>query len=186
MRSVYALRTQMMALSNDAAVWEDALADLDCVPRYNAVKTLRNDPDFEIAFVLRDKWKRLSKTPAFAGLTSPKRPRDWFYQFRYVLSLAGNDTGSNFLSAAASNSLILKEEDGWELFYTDAFKPWVHYVPLADGAQDIREKLAWARAHPQDCANMAHASRAMFDKFANPNNRHAILQGIADRLNAPG
>ncbi|MCF2872838.1 hypothetical protein L0664_17355 [Octadecabacter sp. G9-8] len=184
LRGVYNIRDQAETLRDDSPDWAGVVADLLCVPRYNIVKTYRDHPDFEVGLVLRGRWKRLAQTPAFADLCHPKRPRTWFHQFRYILSLAGNDTGSNFLSAASSNALILKEEDGWELFYTDAFKPWVHYVPLIEGAQDVEEKLAWARAHPDKCKAMVTAAKALFDAFANPNNRDAILRQITSKLNA--
>lgn len=185
-RGVSNIRKQALDLTRTSQDWPDIVADLTCVPRYNIVKSLRNHPDFAVGLVLQDKWKQLAKSPAFVGMTAAERPRDWFYQFRYILSISGNDTGGNFLSAAASNALILKEEDGWELFYTEAFKPWVHYVPLAEGAQDAGEKLAWARAHPAESAKMARASTVMFERFANPNNRAAYLRAIAEGLNASG
>lgn len=178
---VYHIRDRALGPDPD---WADIIADLDCVPRYRTVKTLRDNPDFEVGFVLRPKWKPLSNTPAFKGLCDPKQDRTWFHRFRYILSLAGNDTGSNFLSAASSSALILKEEDGWELYYTKAFKPWVHYVPLREGATDIEEKLAWARGHPDECAAMIQAATDLYDQFANPDNRAAILHGIAEQLNA--
>ncbi|MBU2993417.1 glycosyl transferase family 90 [Octadecabacter sp. 1_MG-2023] len=183
LRSVYGIRSQALDLTRTAPEWADVIADLMCVPRYNLVKSLRDHPDYAVGLVLRDKWKRLAKSPAFVGMSVAKRPREWFHQFRYVLSISGNDTGSNFLSAAASNSLILKEEDGWELFYTDAFKPWVHYVPLEEGAQDVVEKLEWARAHPTESAAMARAATEVYDKLADPVNRATLLRGIAEHLN---
>lgn len=182
-RGVYKIRDEAERLYHNSPEWIDIIADLECVPRYNVVKTLRDHPDFEVGLVLRAKWKRLAQSPAFQGLCHEKMPRTWFHKFRYVLSLAGNDTGSNFLSAASSNALILKEEDGWELFYTDAFKPWIHYVPLAEGAQDIEEKLSWARANPDAARAMVEAATALYDKFANPNNRAAYLREIAANLN---
>ena len=128
--------------------------------------------------------KKLAASPAFDGLCHPKQSRTWFQKFRYILSLSGNDTGSNFLSAASSNALILTKEDGWELFYTDAFKPSVHYVPLENGAQDVVEKLTWARANPDKCKAMSDAATGLYDQFASPENRAAILTQIAAQRNA--
>ncbi|WP_281982248.1 glycosyl transferase family 90 [Thalassorhabdomicrobium marinisediminis] len=181
---VYALRARMEDLPPEAPDWDDVIDDLACVPRYRIVKKYRDHIDFVVGFVLRDKWKALAETPALRGLCVPMKPRDWFHRYRYILSLAGNDTGSNFLMAAASNALILKEEDGWELFYTEAFRPWVHYVPLAEGAADVEDKLAWARANPTACADMVRAATEVYDRIADPATRAALLRGIAERLNA--
>lgn len=182
-RSVYDIRDEAETLSKRSRKWADIIDDLMAVSRYRLVKTYRDHPDFTVGLVLRARWKALSDTPAFKDVTSDKQPRHWFHRFRYVLSLAGNDTGSNFLSAAASNSVILKEEDGWELFYTSEFKPWIHYIPLELGAQDVEEKLQWARTNQEACAKMATASREVFDAFANPANRAAYLREIAADLN---
>jgi len=181
-RSVYAIRDEAEDLGlNDP--WDAIIADLDCVPRYRFVKTYRDHPDFRTGLVLRGPWAALRLTPAFDGLWTPLQPSTWFHDYRYVVSLAGNDTGSNFLSAAASNSLIFKEEDGWELFYTSMFKPWVHYVPLKEGALDVESKLAWARANPEACKAIASASREVFDLFARPENLSEILSLIAQGVN---
>ena len=181
LRGVYNIRDRMEKPDAD---WDEIIADLSCVPRYNAVKTYRDHPDFDVGLVLRARWKRLQTSPAFDGLCTPFQPRTHFHGFKYVLSLAGNDTGSNFLSTSATNSLILKEEDGWELFYTDLFKPWNHYVPLAEGALDVEDKLRWARENQGACEAMVAASTEVFNRLANPNTRAAILRGITEHLNA--
>ncbi|MDB4054207.1 glycosyl transferase family 90 [Octadecabacter sp.] len=184
LRVVYNIRDHAKGLSKNSPEWDDVADDLMCVPRYNIVKTYRDHPDFEVGFVLRVRWKKLAASPAFDGLCHPKQSRTWFQKFRYILSLSGNDTGSNFLSAASSNALILMKEDGWELFYTDAFKPSVHYVPLENGAQDVVEKLTWARANPDKCKAMSDAATGLYDQFASPENRAAILTQIAAQRNA--
>lgn len=83
----------------------------------------------------------------------------FFHRYRYVLSMRGFDTGSNFISAANTNSVVLKEEDGWELFYTCLFEPWVHYIPLRAGCPDLAEKLDWARANPAQCEEITRNAR---------------------------
>ena len=107
LRGVYNIRGHAEGLSENSPEWDDVADDLMCVPRYNIVKTHRDHPDFEVGFVLRAHWKKLATSPAFDGLCHPKQSRTWFQKFRYILSLSGNDTGSNFLSAASSNALIL-------------------------------------------------------------------------------
>lgn len=181
LKTAYALRDRANTLSLDDD-WGTLINDFMCIPRYNVVRTFHADPGFALGFVLRGEWKPLASSPVFKGLTQPEQPLTWFHQHRYVLSLSGNDTGSNFLMAAASNSVILKEEDGWELFYTDAFKAWTHYIPLEQGAVDLPDKLAWAKANPAVCAAMATSATALYDAFAAPANRKAILDRIVAGL----
>jgi len=107
-----------------------------------------------------------------------------FRRFRYQLCLTGYDHGSNFISAIDSNSVLLAEDDGWQVFYSDRFKPWRHFIPVARHAADIEEKLAWARAHPAECKAMSRAARAEAAHLRDPAARQALMRLILDGLAA--
>ena len=106
----------------------------------------------------------------------------YFHRFRYQLTLAGYDHGSNFIGAINSQSVLLKEEDGWEVYYLGRFKPWIHYIPVELYCADIQEKLAWARLNPDRCQAMSLAARAEVRRLANPLARRQILERILDGL----
>nr|WP_237422087.1 glycosyl transferase family 90 [Frigidibacter albus] len=107
-------------------------------------------------------------------------PPAWFHGFRYLLSLSGRDGGSNFLPAAQTQGVVLKEEDGWELFYSGAFHPWEHFIPLAPGAVDLEERLEWARGNPAACQQMSKAARDVCARIANAETRRAWLRMVAE------
>lgn len=152
------------------------------VTRYNLVFTQQTSPNIDAFFTLQDDQKTALNSPLLAPLCKPRVPLDWFFQSKYILSLAGTDTGSNFLMAANSNSITLKEDDGWELFYTSEFKPWQHYIPLKLGAVDLEEKLEWAKANPQLCQAMSKAAQAVCAQFAAPQNRDLFLSLVLEGL----
>lgn len=152
------------------------------IPRYRIVSRLMGRPGFDLGFVLPPKHQKAGQDPLIAPYVTARRPNTWSHGARYVLSLSGNDTGSNFLPAVASQSLLLKEEDGWELFYTAAFRPWEHYVPIAPGGDDLEKRLDWARANPAQCEKIIAAANALFAKFAAPENRTAWLRGVWEEM----
>jgi hypothetical protein len=159
---------------------------LGAVTRYRVVSRLHARPGFEMGFVLPPKHETAGQDRMLAHLVTGRVPDTWVQRGKYVLSLSGNDTGSNFLSAAASNAVVLKEEDQWELFYTAAFRPWEHYIPLAPGGDDIEARLDWARSNPARCREMAAASRALVAKFAAPETQRAWMGAVLDALGARG
>jgi len=161
------------------------IAELAAIPRAAAVRRLGRDGDYDVAITPGGQHDMLRDLADFAGQIDSPRSPGWFYHHRYILSLAGNDTGSNFLMAANSNSLVFKEEDGWELFYTDLFKPWEHYVPLAPGIGDVAEKLDWARSHPAEARAIAAAARALCARLAGPDTRAAWLRAMVEELALP-
>ena len=52
--------------------------------------------------------------PEIAPLIRPRLSLDQMRRYRYQLCLAGFDVGTNFVWAAQSNAVVLKEEAGWE------------------------------------------------------------------------
>ncbi|HKL68979.1 glycosyl transferase family 90 [Salibaculum sp.] len=173
-----------LAQGPDDAMRQQIGQALSAVTRYRVVSRLHGRPGFEMGFVLPPKHEKAGEDRMLAHLVTRRVPDTWVQQGRYVLSLSGNDTGSNFLSAAASNAVVLKEEDEWELFYTAAFRPWEHYIPLAPGGDDIEDRLDWARSHPGHCKEIAAASRALVAKFAAPENRRAWMAAVLEVLGA--
>lgn len=157
-------------------------AELAQLTRYFFVKRHFDDDSFDIGFTLPNKFRALERNAVLSRYCRPHEPLSWLYGYRYIASLSGHDTGSNFFTAANSNAVVLKEEDGWELFYTSAFRPWEHYIPLEPGAGDVAEKLAWARANPERCTEIVGASQAICAKFASPKYRREILNLVLDTL----
>ena len=160
----------------------DLARELSALTRYSVAARTQNRPGFDIALALPDMHAEAARNPLIADLCAPRVPPDWFYQHRYVLCLAGRDAGSNFLLAANSRSVVLKEHDGWELFYTDLFQPWQHFIPLAPGATDLDERLDWARANPKACQDMTDAARVVCARLASIPTRKAWLAAIAEAV----
>lgn len=150
--------------------------------RYHLVLRYHMSKEMDVGLTLPKGLQFASETALLAPLCTRRKPVNWFFKSRYILSLAGNDTGSNFLMAANSNSVVLQETDGWELFYTGEFRPWEHFIPLSLGALDVEEKLAWARENPKRCREMVRAAQAVCAKFASPENRYIYLSEILATL----
>lgn len=164
---------------------EDKLTqELYGLPRFEFMMRHNLLPDFDLAFTLPNKFSGLDHPEKLGVFCGRREPVSWFYQFKYLVCLSGFDTGSNFFVAANSNSVVLKEEDGWELFYTSLFRPWEHYIPINVGGDDMQEKLDWARAHPVECKEMSKASRQICSMLANPSLRKEFLNCVLDGISS--
>lgn len=166
----------------DHAAQMAAFERLCDVPRFAFLRRWMNHPDFDIGMVLAWRYRDLADHPLLAPFARPRVGPNYFHRFRYQLTLAGYDHGSNFIGAINSQSVLLKEEDGWEVYYLGRFKPWVHYIPVALHCPDLEEKLAWARANPARCQDMSAAARAEVARLANPAARRGFLNLILDGL----
>lgn len=154
--------------------------------RMAVVHRWRDHPDYDLGVVLAWAFRHFGEDKLLAPYCKPRANRNKMLQYRYQLYMAGYDHGSNFIPAINSRAVLLKEEDGWEVFYSGLFKPWKHYIPLARYCVDIAEKLAWARENPNKCKEMSEAARSVVLQLCDPGLRRATLGHILDGLLSPG
>lgn len=124
---------------------------------------------------------RGEKALGLAGLPhliASRKGDDVLLSHRYLVCLGATSGAEDFLPLANSNSVVLLEEDGWETFARGIFQPWQHYIPLRPGAGDLPERLAWARANPDDCQQMSARARGLCAVLADPQARRDQLAGI--------
>jgi len=160
------------------------LAELRKNLRFGMVFDRATAPDFDLGLTCDDRIAASLARHGVGHLVKPSRPMSWQRQFRYILSMRGNDTGSNFIPALDSNSVVLREEDGWELFYSAAIRPWEHYIPLAPLLSDLDEKLDWARANPAECKAIAARARALCGFLGDARLRDLHLRAVYDHYRA--
>lgn len=168
----------------DPAARDAAWQDLCRTSRLNFVRRWFGHPDFNLGIVMAWSMRDLSEDPLLAPYCDTRRGPGFFRQFRYQLCLTGFDHGSNFIPMIDSQSVLLAEQDGWEVFYSGRFKPWKHFIPVARYCGDILEKLAWARENPNKCKEMSAAARAEVAMLRDAPTRRAILSRILDGLAA--
>lgn len=152
--------------------------------RFGTVYDRASDTDFDLGLTCDDRITGILARHGVGHVVKPARPMSWQRQFRFILSMRGNDTGSNFIPALDSNSVVLREEDGWELFYSAAIRPWEHYIPLAPLLADLDEKLDWARANPAECRAIAARARALCGLLGDARLRDLHLRGVFDGYRA--
>lgn len=177
---------QLAHAGDDPAARQAAWDRLCKTNRLAFVRKWFAHPDFDLGVVMAWGFRNFARDPLLAPFCTPRRDRAFFHRFRYQLCMTGYDHGSNFVGAIDGQSVLLKEEDGWEVFYSGRFQPWKHYIPLERHCTDIAEKLAWARANSQHCKAMAAAAQAEAAMLRKPATRRAILTRILDGLAVAG
>ncbi|MTE00457.1 hypothetical protein GIY56_09165 [Paracoccus sp. YIM 132242] len=182
----HVLLRQLAEAGDDPAARQAAWDRLCNTNRLAFVRRWWGHPDFDLGVVMAWGFRDFARDPWLAPYCTPRQDRAFFRRFRYQLCLTGYDHGSNFIGAIDSRSVLLAEQDGWEVFYSGRFHPWKHYIPLERYGTDIAEKLAWARENPDDCKAMAAAARAEAAMLRKPATRRAIMARILDGLAAAG
>jgi hypothetical protein len=77
-------------------------------------------------------------------------------QAKYLLDVDGRvRTWDAFAWKSASNSVVLRVESHWDIWWREAFSPWVHFVPVARDLSDLAERIDWCRSHDDECRAIA-------------------------------
>lgn len=178
--------TRLTQAGSDHAARQKAWDDLARTSRLAFVRKWFAHPDFDLGVVMAWRFRHYAADPFLAPFCKPRAGRNLMVRYRYQLCLAGYDHGSNFISAISSNSVLFKEDDGWEVFYSGRFKPWKHYIPIERYGADIIEKLAWARENPMKCKRMSELARAEVARLGDPELRRRVMGHILDALAVAG
>lgn len=99
-----------------------------------------------------------------SNIVAPKWiERSDMVHYKYILDIDGNtSTWDATAWKLNSGSVILKTDSCWNQWFYDDYKPWVHYVPVADDFSDIQDRFQWCEAHPAECQQMIKRCRALF------------------------
>ena len=166
----------------DPAAWQAAGDAAATIPRAAILSQYADRPDMDLGLVPAMVLQPYADRDPLARLARPRLSRAQMLAYRYQLCLSGFDVGTNFIWAANSNSVVLKEEAGWEVYYSALFRPWEHYIPLEPGCPDLPERLDWARANPAACRDMTAAARAAVRMLSDRGGQLAMMRAVAETL----
>lgn len=87
-------------------------------------------------------------------------------QYKYILSLEGNDVATNLKWIMSSNSLCFSEKPRFETWYMEGrLVPGVHYVEISDDFNDIEEKIAYYERNVEEAETIISNANAYVKQF---------------------
>lgn len=88
--------------------------------------------------------------------------------YRYILSIEGNDVATNLKWILASNSLCMMRQPRFETWLCEAkLIPNHYYVLLKDDYSDLTEKIEYYNEHPDSAQNIIQNANRYMEQFAN-------------------
>ena len=87
-------------------------------------------------------------------------------QYKYLLSIEGNDVATNLKWIMLSNSVCimpLPQICSW--FMEDHLIPYVHFVPISDDFSDLEEVYEWCLDHDAECEEISKNATEFAKQF---------------------
>lgn len=162
-------------------------------PRHNLIPKLYNDEIFNVGFVdynnapsKNNKFYKEHIAPYLKERLSIKEQLN----NKFILAIDGNDGPSNLYWALMSNSLVLKVQSEWETALCAGLKEWVHYIPVLNELEDIKEKVEYLLKNKETCLKIITNANNYMEKINNKKNRRlldklTILSYMSKSLDQP-
>ncbi|PTB88044.1 lipopolysaccharide A protein [cyanobacterium G8-9] len=88
--------------------------------------------------------------------------------YKFILSIEGNDVASNLKWAMSSNSLVLMTKPKYETwFMEDRLVPNYHYILLKDDYSDLEEKMLYYSTHIEEAKKIIENAHCYIEQFKN-------------------
>ena len=88
--------------------------------------------------------------------------------YKYIVSIPGNDKDSGINWKLASNSVVLMAPPKIESWLMEGLlEPWFHYIPLADDYSDLDKIVEWCRNNDDKCQEIVKNANNFMKQFEN-------------------
>ena len=89
-----------------------------------------------------------------------------FYQYKYIISIEGNDKDSGLNWKLNSNSVVIMKPPTFESWLMEGkLEPWVHYVPLNDDMSNLDEIYEWCLNNDDKCKEIVKNANEFMENF---------------------
>jgi hypothetical protein len=109
-------------------------------------------------------------------------PINQLLEYKYIISVEGNDVASGLKWQLYSNSVVLMPKPTIESWAMEGkLKPYVHYVPLKYDFSDLKSKYNWCLQNNEICQKISINATNYIKQFFDNNNEQLISKNIMVR-----
>ena len=106
--------------------------------------------------------------------------------YKFIMSLEGNDVASNLKWVMSSNSIAVMPKPTCETWFMEGtLIPNYHYIEIKPDFSDLIEKLEYYIAHPDEAEEIIRHAHEYVDKFLNRRRERIISWLVMDRYFRP-
>lgn len=99
-------------------------------------------------------------------------------KYKYVIYIEGNSAAYRLAHMLKFNSLILKVDSKYKLWFEDLLKPYKHYIPIKHDLMDLDEKIKWCKLNDNKCYEIVKNANQFYKKYINKESIYDYLQEI--------
>ena len=99
----------------------------------------------------------------------PKTKLEEHLDYKFILSLQGNDVATNLKWIMSSNSIAVMPRPTVETWFMEgSLQGGIHYIEIKDDYSDLETQLSYYISHPKECQEIIQNAQAHTAPFWNP------------------
>ena len=103
-------------------------------------------------------------------------------EYKFILSLEGNDVATNLKWIMSSNSLAVMPHPKYETWFMEGtLVANYHYVMIEDDYSDLEERLNYYIGHPEEALEIVRNANEYANQFRNKNRENVISLLVLDK-----
>lgn len=145
--------------------------------RLLAVNNMIDDKSCDVGFSLVCQGQRPDRRLVRNSMTLKEQ-----LEYKYLLSLEGNDVASGLKWQLYSNSVVFMRKPrvvSWAM--EDKLEPYVHYIPLLDDFSDFKEKIEWANNNQEKCKLISANATRFIEQFFDQERENKIEKLVLEK-----
>ncbi|MFT4060705.1 MAG: glycosyl transferase family 90 [Legionella sp.] len=103
------------------------------------------------------------------NLWSENVSKNSMLDYKYILCPNGNDVSTQLYWVIGTNSLAFKEDCEYEIIPDFFLKPWIHYIPVSKGLNDLKEKFDYIERNPSLAMKIIENANSAYNRIVNSN-----------------
>ena len=103
-------------------------------------------------------------------------------QYKYQISVEGNDVATNLKWIMTLNSVVLMPNPTMETWFMEGLlKPYIHYIPIQNDFEDLEDQIKWCEKNQEFCKVIIKNANKYVERFFNEEMNNEITKQICER-----
>lgn len=148
------------------------------IEKYCNEPSMRKGIDVGLTNIVQEAKKQKEYYTKFLKPTMTKKE---MLEYKYILSVEGNDVATNTKWIMYSNSVMFMPKPHIESWFLESkLIPYVHYIPINSDFSNLEEQINWCNSHPKECLKIIKNAKKFIKTFLNEKNENKIMKTILE------
>ena len=103
-------------------------------------------------------------------------------QYKYILNLDGHVGAFRMGNEFSLNSVVLKPDSKYYLWFSYLLKPYVHYIPVDENLDNLIDQIKWCKDNDKKCYEISQNGMEFYKKYLEKDGIFDYMQKVLTQI----